>query len=86
MKASEILLEAGGTCLLIGMTGIDGTTDVACGILCIVSLAVATIGYIRVIQKEKQEQRRREELEAIARAKEATFQVWLKSGKLDVPF
>lgn len=83
MKVSEILLKAGGTCLLIGMTGMDGATDAICGILCIASLIVAIIGYIRIMRKEKQEQRRKKELEAIARTKEATFQVWLKSGKLE---
>lgn len=86
MKASKMLFKVGSICFLIGGAGLD-SSGVACNILSAVSFIAAAAGYICMNKAAKQDQRKREELEAtkeaIARTKEATFQAWLKSGKLD---
>ena len=81
---------------LIGGAGLDGPNFTASAIFAVVSFLVAAVGYrLWVVSareeayEKAQEERRRREIEAtketIARTKEATFQVWLESGKLDVP-
>lgn len=94
-KASLIMFGSGVICFLIGGAGLDGPDFTASVILIAASFAVAAVGYrLRVTSERKevygraQKERRRKEIEAtekaIAQSKEATFQVWLRSCKLDV--
>lgn len=90
------LFGIGLTGFLIGGAGLDGPNLTASVILAAAGFVVATVGYrLWAVAERKeaferaQEERRRKEIEAtketIARTKESTFQVWLESGKLDVP-
>lgn len=96
-KTSVILFNVGVAGLLIGGAGIDGPTTVSSVALTVASFVVAAVGYRSWVMSRQKEasgkarkKRRREEIEAaekaIADAKETTFQMWLTSCKLDVPF
>lgn len=95
-KVGLILFGFGLTGFLISGSGLDGQTFVINALLTVASFVVTAVGYRllevserKAAHEEAQAERRRKEIEAtekaIARAKEATFQVWLESGKLDVP-
>lgn len=94
-KAGLFLFCIGASGFLIGGAGIDGPTFTSSMVLAVTSFVVAAVGN-KLLEKSDQilkleeAKRRRKEIEietteeAITRAKEATFQVWLKSGRLDV--
>lgn len=94
-KVSLIIFGSGVTGFLISGAGLDGPDFTASVILIVASFAVAAVGYrLRVASERKEaygrarKERRRKEIEATekanAQSKEATFQVWLRSCKLDV--
>lgn len=95
-KIGLFLFGSGLIGFLIGGAGIDGWSGPAANvILTVVSFIVAAVGYRlweiserKEAHEKAQAERRRKEFEAtekaIARSKEATFQVWIESGKLDV--
>lgn len=85
MKIGLILFGTGLIGFLIGGAGIDGPTSIVCVILAVVSFVVAAVGHrIYSISERSEEDQTTEEIDA--QPKESTFQVWLESGKLDVPF
>lgn len=99
MKRFGITLFAVGSIgFLIGGAGLDGPTWVASAILAVVSFLVAAVGY-KFYEKlegsetestnnnEKSERGEKNQTgkKVDTKSKEATFQVWLTVGKLDVP-
>lgn len=95
-KISLTLFGSGLIGFLISGAGIDGWSAPAANvILTVASFVVAAVGYRlwEISERKKthekaQAERRRKEFEAtekaIARLKEATFQVWIESCRLDV--
>lgn len=94
-KIGLFLFCIGASGVLIGGAGLDGPTVVPSMILTATSFLVAAVGYRlwrmseqRLALAESERIRKEREIEAteedIARAKEATFQVWITAGKLDV--
>lgn len=90
-----ILFSIGASGILIGGSGLGGPTFTSCAILTATSFLVAAVGYRlwrmseqRLALAESERIRKEREIEAteeaITRAKEATFQVWITAGKLDV--
>lgn len=88
-----ILFGTGLTGFLTFGSGIDSAAT--CAILTAASFLVAAVGYKlwmrseqRLTLEESERIRKEREIEAaeeaIARAKEATFQMWLTAGRLDV--
>ena len=94
-KSGLFLFNIGASGVLIGGAGLDGPAAVPSMILTAASFLIAAVGYrLWVISEqrsalvESERIRKEKEIEAteeaIARAKENTFQMWLTAGRLDV--
>ena len=94
-KSGLFLFNIGASGVLIGGAGLDGPAAVPSMILTAASFVIAAVGYrLWVISEQRtalvESERIRKEREieatkeAIARAKENTFQMWLTAGRLDV--
>lgn len=93
-KSGLFLFCIGASGILIGGAGLDGPTAVPSMILAAASFVIAAVGYRlwmmseqRLLLAESERIRKEREIEetkeAIARAKEDTFETWIKSGRLD---
>lgn len=87
-----ILFGTGLTGFLLFGSGLDSPSP-TCAILAATSFMVAAVGHklwrmseqrLSLAESERKEREIEATEEAIARAKEATFQMWLTAGKLDV--
>lgn len=94
-KSGLFLFNIGASGVLIGGAGLDGQAAMPSMILTAASFLVAAVGYrlwmmseqrAALAESERMRKKRKIEAtkEAIARAKENTFQMWLTAGRLDV--
>ena len=96
-KLGVILFAIGATGFLIGGSGLDGPTATASVILTVASFAIAAVGYklrekseCKISLTESESTRKEIEneaaKEAIQRSKEITFNMWIKSCRMDESF
>lgn len=78
-----ILFAIGASGFLIGGSGLDGPTATASVILTVASFAIAAVGYKLRENSLRKEIENEAAKEAIKRAKEATFSMWVKSCGMD---
>lgn len=82
-KIGLTLFGSGCLGFLIGGAGLDGPTFTVSAILTTASFLLAAVGY-RIYEKSERCERNKAAEEINARPKEATFQMWLTAGRLDV--
>lgn len=82
-KLGLSLFGIGLSGFLIGGSGLDGASSAECMILATASFLVAAVGY-NIYKKSERGDKNKTAKEINARPKEATFQMWLTSGRLDV--
>lgn len=82
-KLGLSLFGIGLSGFLIGGSGLDGAASAECMILTAASFLVAAVGY-NIYKKSERGEKNKAAKEIDARPKEATFQMWLTSGRLDV--
>lgn len=93
-KIGLFLFCIGASGVMIGGAGLDGPTAVPSMILAAASFVIAAVGYKlwrmseqRTALAESERIRKEREIEAtketVQRAKDITFETWIKSGRLD---
>lgn len=82
-KLGLSLFGTGLSGFLIGGSGLDGAASAECMVLTASSFLVAAVGY-NIYKKSERGKKNKAAKEIDARPKEATFQMWLTAGRLDV--
>lgn len=85
-KFGWILFAVGASEFLIGGAGLDGPTFASSAILTVASFLIAAVGYKLRENSLRKERKIEAAKEALQRSKEITFNMWVKSCRMDESF